>query len=133
MLSAWIQVHISGLPPTRQLDTLEETLGKLFNTDTTAWAWAGSGTTVLKQSRDGNSSYAFAAFYSTEGALEAVELINKSGGDMHAELSKPKEKQPKKEISEGHVRLRRKRAPPAPKHPVVNSSAPRKNKGGLVG
>ena len=128
-MSSWIQVHVGGISPSADVDSLEETLAEILDMELTTWA--GPGTTVLKQPLgQTKESYAFLACYSTEGALLAVEQINASSGGMHAELSKPK-KRPKKDskpsADDKQLRLRRQRAPPPPKHPVQNSSVVAKN------
>jgi hypothetical protein len=115
------------------------------------FSWVGQGSTILKQSKSrvgGGSGgkgqrrqYGFLAFYSREGATRAMECINTYTGhnqllqSMQAEISTSNNSPTKKQLGRGpknnsdrnnndnHIRLRRQRAPPAPKHPVKKSSA----------
>jgi hypothetical protein len=134
---SWTQVHISGLSASTSQDSLELEIqeSSLFDEAT---AWAGPGTTILKQTNNGGI-FGFLAFHSLEGALSAVERINAYDGNdacssftnMHAEVSNKSKKTKKVAVhscSDNHsdLRLRRMRAKPAPKHPVLNHSGSRK-------
>ena len=75
--------------------------------------------------------YGFLSFLSQRGAAAAVEVIDGANcnlGNLRAELSQPNKNAKKKQgIANGNadvrdLRLRRKRAPPAAKHPVKTSS-----------
>jgi hypothetical protein len=132
---SWTQVYVSGWPMQEDtsVESIEEKLKFILHSDT----WAGEGSTILKQTRNG-SSYCFLSFLSFDGALAFVDILREfsgqnecSVGRLKAEISQPKAKgsKGKKSISAGaadNVRLRRKRAPPIRKHPVKKSSAPPK-------
>jgi hypothetical protein len=142
---SWIQVYVSGIDPSTNVDEFELALSESLLDDTTLWA--GPGTTIFKHARGDNADtaicYCFLAFHLTEGALTAVDRINNySASDtdistilsgLHAEMSQPKTKK-KGGKNTAHtpndntcdVRLRRRRKEPAPKHPVIKSSAPAK-------
>jgi len=76
------------------------------------------------------------SFYSKDGALCALEKINNYNHDtststpqlptsLHAEISNSKGKKKKKDNKEEDLpdlRIRRQRAPPIRKHPVITSS-----------
>jgi len=141
MSSSWTQVHLSGLDAAPlSLESFELALSSLFVDEDDLWA--GPGTTILKQARNSNNAYCFIAFYSLQGAVKAVERLNGYNGNderllnLRAELSQPKPKkatksqhnQQQKQQTDDNIRLRRKRAPPAPKHPIRRSSAPPKSK-----
>jgi RNA recognition motif-containing protein len=146
---SWTQVHVSGIQQelTLEDDALEETFEDLFELNNDDKDWAGPGTSTFKRVEDTNRlrGYAFLSFLSKEGAMVAVEAINNNTtstplGQLHAALShnakttnsKPKnngrkqqgskQQQGQSQSSNASLRLRRRRAPPAPKHPVKSSS-----------
>lgn len=116
--------------------------------------WAGPGTSLFKRDPTTNASrgYAFLSFLTLESAETMVARINNHTTEdpavdptnsnstelllppnLRAELSKPKPKNKsnKKKNSNdkedlADVRLRRKRAPPIRKHPVIVSSDKKK-------
>ena len=113
--------------------------------------WAGPGTTLFKRDKTNNAcrGYAFICFLSLESAEVVVERINSNHyareppADsiatatlppvLRAELSKPQKPKPRKK-KDGHntnndgsdIRLRRRRAAPIRKHPVIVSSDKKK-------
>jgi hypothetical protein len=141
---SWTQVYVSGIDPLVTVDEFELALSESLLDESTLWA--GPGTSILKHGRSEHAGtpicYCFLAFHLTEGALTAVERINNYDASdtdisrilsgLRAELSQPKTK--KKGGKTAHtpndntcdVRLRRRRKQPAPKHPVIISSAPAK-------
>jgi len=138
-MASWTQVHVSGLDAASlSLESFELALSSLFVHEDDLWA--GPGTTILKQARNSNNAYCFIAFYSLQGAVNAVERLNSYNGNdqrllnLQADLSQPKPKkatksqQNQQQQTDDNIRLRRKRAPPAPKHPIRQSSAPSKSK-----
>ena len=138
---SFTQIHISGLKrsiePTNEV--IEQLLDKRYQLSSNdSILWAGVGTTLIKRDDKGNCrGFAFMSFYSKDGALCAVEKINNYNHDtststlqlpisLHAEISNPKGKKKKnnkdKEEDLPDLRLRRQRAPPIRKHPVITSS-----------
>jgi RNA recognition motif-containing protein len=143
---SWTQVYVSGL--SRTVDPTDEELEELLDkryglttADPHVVLWAGPGTTLVKREDDTGvcRGYAFLVFYSDGGAAIAVDRINsisetgdESSGlppQLVAELSKPKNRQPKKKGQGGGPsenlpdnRVRRKRRAPVSKHPVIISS-----------
>jgi hypothetical protein len=136
---SWIQVHVSGIDPSTNVDELELALSESILDEATLWA--GPGTTILKHARNGDNEicYCFLVFHLTEGALTAVDRINNyTASDteisailsgLHAEMSQPKTKKKGGKKSEltandntNDVRLRSRRKLAAPKHPVLNHS-----------
>jgi hypothetical protein len=144
-IMSWTQVYVSGIGPSVTVDEFELALSESLLDESTLWA--GPGTSILKHGRSEHADtaicYCFLAFHLTEGALTAVERINNYDASdtdistilsgLHAELSQPKTKK-KGGKNTAHtpndntcdVRLRRRRKQPAPKHPVIISSAPAK-------
>lgn len=137
---SWTQVYVGGLG--KSIDPsdedIEHALEDLFNlsSDGDDILWAGPGTTVVKRDDDGSCrGFAFLAFHSAEGASIVIDRINNNtntagnsiadGVALHAELSNPKAKKPykkKKEQNLPDMRIRRQRAAPIRKHPVITSS-----------
>ena len=144
---SWTQIHISGL--NRSIEPADEVIEQLLDeryqlsSDGSNFLWAGVGTTLIKRDDQGNCrGFAFMSFYSKEGALCAIDKINNYKHDtsttttittpqlptpLHAEMSNPKGKKKKnnkvnKEEDLPDLRLRRQRAPPIRKHPVITSS-----------
>jgi hypothetical protein len=138
---------VSGIQQelTLEDDALEETLANLFELNNDEKDWAGPGTSTFKRMDDTNKlrGYGFLSFLSKEGAMVAVEAINTTSssvstnlGCLQAALShcnakttntktgskKQGPKQGQSQSSNASLRLRRRRAPPAPKHPVKSSS-----------
>lgn len=136
-------------------EEIESTLASTYNLTDTAQTilWAGPGTTLVKREDSAGGEcrgFAFLAFYSNEGAQIAVDRINGgSDGLMHdngetatmavtptlqlkAELCKPKPKSKKGKGADGSggdvsdIRLKRQRAAPVRKHPVIISSSGKK-------
>lgn len=136
---SWTQVHVAGLSPLTTRESFDESVVNLLEDDATTWA--GPGTTIVKQTTTKDKCYCFVAFHTLTGALVAVERINGYTGDdvqlmnLQAALSQKAAKKkkgssaPSASSNLADVRMRRKRAPPAPKHPVVKSSAAPKKKG----
>jgi hypothetical protein len=138
---SWVQVHVSGIDPSTDVDEFELACSAILD-DTTLWA--GPGTSILKHARSDTDTavcYCFLAFHLTEGALTAVDRINNYNASdtdistilsgLHAEMAQPKIKKKGKIKSEltandntNDVRLRSRRKNGAPKHPVLNHSAP---------
>ena len=132
---SWTQVHVAGINRDLLLDddALESSLNELFRLSETT-DWAGEGTSTFKRlSNNQLRGYGFLSFLSTSGAATAIQNMHGVAcnlGIIHAELSQPtkgkaKQKQQGSTSNEGDhrdVRLRRKRAPPAGKHPVKTSS-----------
>lgn len=142
----------SALPSDEEIELLLEARYNLSKDDDSAvLCWAGTGTTLVKRQDQLCRGYCFLAFLSLGGATLAVERINnyvfpEGTADepnanellprcLQAELSQPKPKKPKKKApksstqASNHVsdtRLKRRRAPPTRKHPVIKSSAPAK-------
>jgi hypothetical protein len=131
---SWTQVYVSGMAIDATVKSVEATLAPVLVVSDSSWV--GEGSTVVKCSQTHNTVYCFLAFLTLEGAAAAIDRIHNNFLDLgwDAELAQPKpKKMPRKETdctTEKCVRLRRKRAPPAPKHPVLKSSAPAKNKSG---
>lgn len=138
---SWTQVYVGGLAKSVEPsdEYIEELLEDLFNlsSDGDAILWAGQGTTVVKRDDDGSCrGFAFLAFHSAEGASIVIDRINNTntagcgiaspdGVALHAELSNPKAKRPSKKKKEQNLpdmRIRRQRAAPIRKHPVITSS-----------
>ena len=140
---SWTQIHISGL--NRSIEPADEVIEQLLDeryqlSSDDSILWAGVGTTLIKRDDHGTSrGLAFMSFYSRDGALCAIEKINNYKHDtestttsqlpipLHAEISNPKTKKKKnnrdnKEEDLPDLRIRRQRAPPIRKHPVIISS-----------
>ena len=138
---SWTQIHISGL--NRSIEPTDEVIEQLLDeryqlSSNDIILWAGVGTTLIKRDDQGACrGFAFMSFYSKDGALCAIEKINNYKHDalssteqlpisLHAEISNPKAKKKKnnkdKEEDLPDLRLRRQRAPPIRKHPVITSS-----------
>jgi hypothetical protein len=133
---SWTQVHVAGINRDLLLDDdgLESALNELFRLSETT-DWAGEGTSTFKRLPNNQlRGYGFLSFLSASGAATAIQNIQGvtcNLGILHAELSQPnkgkaKQKSQGNATSDGDnntdVRLRRKRAPPAGKHPVKTSS-----------
>jgi RNA recognition motif-containing protein len=134
-MSSWTQVYVSGLPKTKlpEDERLEQLLQERYHlVQDELLTWAGQGSTVVKRSQDSVCrGYCFLAFLTQAGAQAAVKKINTDSqfndkSVIKAELSQPKTKKAFKSNVSSDIRLRRYRAPPAPKHPVLKSSAPKK-------
>jgi hypothetical protein len=147
---SWTQVHVSGIQQDLSLenDALEEALEDLLELGNVDKDWAGPGTSTFKRMDDDTNrlrGYAFLSFLSKEGAMLAVEAINNSNstnhaiGKLQAALSTSgsststaqakhktsftcKKNKGQSQSSNASTRLKRRRAPPAPKHPVKSSS-----------
>ena len=137
---SWTQIHISGL--NRSIEPADEVIEQLLDdryqfSSNDSILWAGVGTTLIKRNDQGECrGFAFMSFYSKDGALCAVDKINNYKHDtststsqlpisLHAEISNPKGKKKKKDNKEEDLpdlRIRRQRAPPIRKHPVITSS-----------
>jgi len=141
---SWTQIHISGL--NRSIEPSDEVIEQLLDSryqlsSNDSFLWAGVGTTLIKRDDQGNCrGFAFMSFYSRDGALCAIDKINTYKRhdtstttstpqlpiSLHAEISNPKGKKKKsnkdKEEDLPDLRLRRQRAPPIRKHPVITSS-----------
>ena len=139
---SWTQIHVSGL--NRSIEPADEVIEQLLDeryqlSSDDSILWAGVGTTLIKRDDQGTSrGFAFMSFYSKDGALCAIDKINNYKHDtsstttpqlptsLHAEISNPKGKKKKnnkdKEEDLPDLRLRRQRAPPIRKHPVITSS-----------
>lgn len=143
-MTSWTQVHVANLQRGWQQEDMDSALASLLaaadDNDDGCCSWAGQGSTIMKETRSGDP-FCFVAFHSAAGAMQAIHLINNYTGNndalknLHAELSKNAaktgnnkkgKKLNKSSENDGNVRLRRKRAPPPPKHPVEKSSAPAK-------
>ena len=151
---AWVQVYVKGLSKTIHPsdDEIESLLDERYGlSGDGSIAWAGKETTQIKRDDEGLCrGFAFLAFYSAEGALAAVDLINRydvgtedaqigvndvddGNSSIHlpirlsAEISKPKTSNKKKTKKDSDadfrdLRLRRQRKAPVRKHPVITSS-----------
>ena len=139
---SWTQIHISGL--NRSIEPADEVIEQLLDeryqlSSDDSILWAGVGTTLIKRDDQGICrGFSFMSFYSRDGALCAIEKINNYNRhdtslttipqlptSLHAEISNPKGKKKKKDNKEEDLpdlRIRRQRAPPIRKHPVITSS-----------
>lgn len=138
---SYTQIHISGL--NRSIEPSDEVIEQLlddrYQLSESNTLWAGVGTTLIKRDDQGVCrGFGFMSFYSKDGALCATDKINNYKDEdsmpmstpqlptsLHAEISNPKTKKKKKDNKEedlSDIRLRRQRAPPIRKHPVITSS-----------